>query len=83
MTFAVGLYFPSSTDPNIGTSESTVLWSNKWAIVPETNPATPPDNTKDYVDHQTVGTANEYVNFMLKRSTETSFGSKPTGATTR
>lgn len=64
----IGLYLPSSSDPNLSTSQATLTWANKWTIEPRTSPSSPPDDSKDPISYVTFsGSGGDYANFPLNR----------------
>lgn len=74
--FDLGLYFPSSSDTNLATTENTVKWSNKWNITA----GDVSSSSTDWSQHPfkvhtlTNGNSNDYINIPL---TPSPTGTKP------
>jgi hypothetical protein len=73
----LGVFLPSDEDENLETTEGTLTWANKWGIVPQADPADPPDDSVYPVSKRLLtGSFQDYVNWQLttvsKQETKTS-----------
>jgi hypothetical protein len=64
----LGVFLPSSTDPNLNVGEGAVTWDSKWgSILPRDTASSPPDHTQDPLQTLTLsGAGGAYRSLPLQ-----------------